>query len=138
MFNKKEREQLQKNVLDVDRVNRIFEILRGKLNETQRESRQLIFKHHDDPTVKEDLARTQRINNHFDIILDLLEVTMKNVIHQNQILTGILQDVPQPGITKSTEESGKKDTKKRHNIAGDEFIETLKRHYEKTGRIKEE
>ncbi len=138
MFNKNEREQLRKNVLDEDRVNRIFEVLRSKLHEMQRESKQIIFKYRDDPTVKEDLARAQRINNHFDIIFDLLEVTMKNVIYQNQILTSFLQNVPQLGPAKTTEELRKKNTKEGHNNIDDEVVEILKRHFEKMGGFKEE
>jgi ribosomal 50S subunit-associated protein YjgA (DUF615 family) len=132
MFNKKEREQLRKNVLDENRVNRIFEILRIKHNEMQRESKQLIFKYPDDPTVKEDVARTQSVNNDFDIIFDLLEVTMKNVIYQNQILTSLLQDVPQSSITKTMGEIRKKNTEPINNNTDDEFIERLKRYFEKT------
>jgi hypothetical protein len=136
MFSKNEMEQLRKNVLDENRVNKIFEIIRSKIDKMQQESRQLIFKYPDDPLVKEDVARTQWVDNGFDIIFDLLEVTMKNVLYQNQILSSLLQDSTQSGINKSAKEIREKNTDREDNNSNNEFIVMLKEHVEDIGETK--
>ncbi len=131
MFNEEEKEILRKNLLNENEVKKIFGFFRSKLEQSERERQRLLSTYPDDHEIKTNLASLERINNGFDVVFDLLEVTMKNVIYQNQVLTSVLENVPQSQINKSIDELRKKITESGNNNTNDEFIERLKRYFEK-------
>lgn len=138
MFDEVEKEQLRKNLLNENEVKKIFGFLRNKLEQSERERQRLLSTYPDDYEIKTNLAALERINNGFDVVFDLLEVTMKNVLYQNEKLTKLVKGITSSDISESMEEVRKMQTKIGENNLDMKFIEKLKRYYQKLSETTEE